>query len=499
MSNFRKYNGKWRLALLAIAVIAITGCATVGPEYEAPQMEMSAEWNTDIDPALLPKAELVRQWWTLFNDPLLNRLIESASENNLDLLSAIARVGEHRARLGIAESDQYLTADVTAGVTRQMTSENSTGDGQENSIYSSGINLGWEIDLFGRVRRSIEAASADYQISEEDRTDVMISLYSHVALTYIEIRTNQARLTTAQANIESFNSVLTLTQSRFKHGLASGLDVAQAESLLARAEAEIPSLRTAVTQGINNLHVLLGLKPGSINGELKTPQLIPLPPAKAAVGVPADLLRQRPDIRKAERQLAAQTARIGVVTADLYPSFSLSGSLGYESLDAGNLVNPGSQMYSVGPSLRWNIFSRGRIRNHINAQDAITRQALFAYEQTVLNGLSEVENALKAYTEDRLRLDALERSVEAVHRSVKLSTNLYKQGLVDFQPVIDAQRNKLDSENQLASAKGESAANFIRLYTALGGGWDPKQPASVVRKTADQGKSLHVENKGGTK
>ena len=345
------------------------------------------------------------------------------------------------------------------------------------------MGASWEIDLFGRIRRTVEAATADYQASEEDRTDVMISLYSNVSLTYLEIRTNQARLAAAEANIVSQKEVLGLTRSRFKHGLATDLDVAQAERLLASAEAEIPPLRIALSQGINNLAVLLGSQPGSLHRELMEPQQIPLPPARATVGVPADLLRQRPDIRRAERQLASQTARIGVATADLYPTFSLSGVFGYESINTSDLFDAGSRAFSFGPSLRWNIFSGGRIRNQIKAQDAITRQFLLAYEQSVLNGLREVENTLKAYIEDRVRLAALERSVEAARRSVKLATDLYKQGLADFQPVLDAQRDQFNFENQLASARGDSAANFARLYTALGGGWDPEQHTQLAVRT----------------
>lgn len=460
-----------RRLLPVIALALLTGCATVGPDYKAPNMNVAATWQAPPDPALLPGRSQVRQWWTLFNDPLLNRLIEEASQNNRDLLTAMARVEETRARLGVVRGDRLPSVDASAGVSRSRTSENAGGTGRTDTLYAPAIGASWELDLFGRIRRSVEAAEAEYQASEEDRTDVMITLYAQVAITYLDVRTAQARLAAAEANITSQEEVLALTESRLAHGLATNLDLARAKSLLARAQSEVPPLRIAISQGVNNLAVLLGRAPGTLHAKLMAPKPIPLPPARVTVGVPADLLRQRPDIRRAERTLAAQTARIGVATAALYPSFSLTGSFGFESVDTADLFDAASRAFSFGPSLRWNIFSGGRLRNLVKAQDAVTQQSLFFYEQTVLNGLREVENTLKAYVEDRVRLAALERSVAAARHSVKLSTDLYTQGLVDFQPVLDAQRDQFNFENQLAAARGDSAANFVRLYKALGGGW----------------------------
>ncbi len=471
--NFQK------LIILGLLFVLV-GCASVGPDYKVPEIEMHSDWQTVSDPAMLPRAELVQKWWTLFNDPVLNRYIEEASLNNFDLLTAIARVEETRARLGVATGGRLPSVDVSASVLRGMTSENNFGTGAADTFYSNGIGASWEIDLFGRIRRSVEAATAQYQASEEDRTDVMISLYSSVSLTYLEIRTSQARLGAAKSNIESRKDLLDLTKSRLEHGLATELDLARAKSLLSSAEASVPPLRLAVSRGINNLAVLLGKRPGTLHEELLNSKPIPLPPLKVTIGVPADLLRQRPDIRKAERILAAQTARIGVEKSALYPSFSLTGSFGFESIDAGDLFDAGSRVFSFGPSLRWNIFSGGKIRNLVKAQDAVTRQSLFAYEQTVLNGLREVENNLKAYVEDRIRLAALERSVKAARHSVLLATDLYTQGLVNFQPVLDARRDQFNYENQMAAAKGDSAANFVRLYASLGGGWDPNHSRTPV-------------------
>lgn len=461
------------LIAIALSAAMITACAAVGPDYQRPEMELPAAWKTVGDPALLPRAELVQQWWSLFNDPLLDRLIRSARENNRDLLAAVARVEEARANLGLARGEALPQLDGEGSATRQRSSDNGLSPGINETVYAAGATAGWEIDLFGRIRRSVEAATADYQASAEDRTDMLISLYANVALAYLDLRTFQARLTSAQANIASQTEVLALTRSRFRHGLATDLDVAQAERVLAGTEAAVPPLKIGLSQTLNALAVLLGQAPGHLDAALSTPRAIPLPPERVTVGVPANLLRQRPDVRRAERQLAAQTARIGVFKADLYPSFSLFGSLGLESIDSGDLLDAGSRVFTFGPSLRWNIFSGGRIRQRVKAQDARTQQALFGYEQAVLNALREVENALVAYVEDRSRLSALERSVTASRRSVKLATDLYKQGLVDFQQVLDAQRDQFSFENQYAASRGNSAANFVRLYAALGGGWDP--------------------------
>lgn len=474
LPQFRHLGGNRAAGLLLAALLLMmTGCAAVGPNYEPPSVQLASQWSEPLDPALVPGGEAVRQWWTLFDDPTLTRLIEEAAESNLDLMAAVARVEEARARLGIVTGERQPQAFANGDISRRRASENSLGAGYTETFFTPGLSASWELDLFGRIRRSVEAATADYQASEEDRTDVMITLYTRVALTYLDVRTFQARLSAAESNIASQKEVLELTQARFRNGLATDLDVAQAERILASSESEVPPLRIALSTAVNTLAVLQGRPPGTLNDQLMAAAPIPLPPARATVGVPADLLRQRPDIRAAERNLAAQTARIGVATADLYPSFTLAGAFGFESVDLEDLFEAGSRTLSFGPSLRWQIFSGGSIRSRIDAQDAVTKQALLAYEQRILSALNEVENALRAYLEDRIRLSALGRSVAASQRSVRLSTNLYKQGLVDFQNVLDAQRAQFTAENLLAEARGNSAENFVRLYAALGGGWDP--------------------------
>lgn len=444
---------------------------------------MPEYWHHSTDPAFEPDKASIYRWWTVFEDPMLTQLIEQVADSNLDLKLAIARVDEARARLGVVSGERVPMIDTTGDMSRQRGSENDAVMGGTTFTRNTiGLDASWEVDLFGRVRRSIEEAAANFESVQEDRNDVMVTMSAEVALTYLAIRTFQARLAAASGNIDSQRQVLALTRSRFKHGLATDLDVAQAERILGSTEAEVPPLRIELSRAINTISVLLGQNPGAFFEELSTEKPIPLPPDKITVGIPADLLRQRPDIRRAERELAAQTARIGIAKADLYPRLSLTGTFGLAAIDSKNLFESNSHAYSFGPSVRWNLFDGNRIRNQIKVEDARAEQALLRYEQTLLRALNEAENAFTAYMEQGLRLKALERTVVAAHRSVKLATNLYKEGLTDFQNVLDAQRALFVIENQVAESKGNTVAILVRLYKALGGGWNPD------KDTTDGGK-----------
>ncbi len=461
-------------SILLATILMATGCMTVGPDYKKPTPSMPEYWHQSIDPALVPDNALIYHWWKIFEDPMLTQLIEQAADTNLDIKVAVARVNEARARLRAVSGEQGPLIDATGDTRRQRGSENDVSmGGTTYTRHAVGLDASWEVDLFGRVRRSVEAVAADLQSIREDQNDVMVTLYAEVALTYLAIRTYQSRLTAASGNIDSQKQVLALTRSRFKHGLATDLDVAQAERVLGSSEAEVPPLRIELSRAINTIGVLLGRNPGTFYEKLNPVKPIPVPPYKITIGIPADLLRQRPDIRRAERELAAQTARIGIAKADLYPRLSLLGTFGLAAIDSKNLFESGSRAFTFGPSLRWNLFDGNRIRSLVKVEDARTEQILLRYEQTLLNALNETENALTRYKEQRLRLEALERTVVAARRSVKLATGLYKEGLTDFQNVLDAQRALFTFENQYAEARGDSVANLVRLYKALGGGWEP--------------------------
>ena len=471
------------LLLAGFLILLAAGCVSVGPDYKTPELPVPAVWQEGEDPALVPAEEEVICWWTLFDDPLLEQLIEMGRQSNLDLRIAVARVKEARARLGVAAGENWPAVDAAGSAMRQRSSENSLSQGSgTNSVYNVGLDASWELDLFGRISRSVEAARAVYQASEEDRVDVLISLYAEIARTYFNVRTSQARLAAAEGNLTSQRQVLDLTRSRFRNGLATGLDVAQAERVLAASEAAVPPLRIELTRAINSMAVLLGKPPGALFDELSEPAPIPVPPAQVTVGVPADLLRQRPDIRRAERQLAAQTARIGIATADLYPRLSLSGSFAFEALESGDLFKSGSRAFAFGPTVRWLLFDGNRVRNQIKVEDALAEQALYQYEQSMLNALNEAENAMTQYLQQRDTLAALERSQQAGRRSVKLATGLYKDGLSDFQNVLDSQRALFEIENQLAAARGDTVINLVQLYKAIGGGWNPAGPQDVSKE-----------------
>ncbi len=462
--------GALRLAGLLVPLI-LAGCMAVGPNYRTPESELPETWRREADPALVRDEALVRHWWRLFEDPLLDELIGAAEQGNRDLRRTVARVREARARLGVARGERMPEAIAQGSVLRQRGSDNSLGAGYTETFYRAGVDASWEIDLFGRIGRSVEAAAADFQATEEEYRDVLVSLYAEVAQVYLDIRTLQARLVATRGNLASQQQALRLTRSRFENGLATGLDVAQAEQLLAASEAEVAPLQIALSRAIHTLSVLLGEPPGARFEQLSEYRPIPVPPGSVAVGVPADLLRQRPDIRRAERLLAAQTARIGVARADLYPRLSLSGTFAFEAIDSGDLFKGSSRAFGFGPTVRWLLFDGARVRNQVRVEDARTEQALNQYEQTVLNALKEVEGAMTEYLDQRDRLEALERAVSAARRSLQLATRLYRDGLVNFQNVLDAQRTLFDGENQLAVARGHTAMNLVALYRALGGGW----------------------------
>lgn len=478
------------LSLLGALVLSafLGGCA-VGPDYVPPKAETPETWHNPSDPALVPDQAAIREWWTVFNDPLLTQLVKDALDGNRDLKAAVARVKEARARLGVAVGAWFPQADAYGEVERSRKSDHALMAVGTNTTYSVGIASNWEIDLFGKISRSVESATALYQASEEDRNDVMVSLCAETARTYLAVRTLQARLEASRGNIESQKQVLELTQSRFKFGLATDLDVAQAQQILATSESELPPLRRGLTEAINTLTVLVGSAPGALTDILSAFAPIPTLPDQVAVGVPADLLRRRPDVRRVERELAAQTARIGVATADLYPQFALNGSFGWAALASGDVFLKGSREWDLIPGVRWNVFDAGRIRNQVKVEDARTEQALLSYEQTILVALKEVENALSAYAEERLRVQALERSVAAAQRTVYLSTALYKEGLADFQNVLDAQRSLFVLENQLAEARGTTASDLVALYRALGGGWEAEPSSQEPREEGEPGDS----------
>jgi multidrug efflux system outer membrane protein len=443
----------------AFVVLVLTGCAAVGPKYVPPETSFSQSWHTQLKGGLSADKidpRILASWWTLFNDPVLSALIERAVAGNLDLKKACARVREARASRGITKAGMFPTLDITGSDTWTRSSKD-TGTGKTNQLYAASFDSGWELDIFGGVRRSVEASEADLEAVQEDLHDVLVSLLAEVALNYVEVRTLQAQLTVAEANLEAQTETHQLTVWRYQAGLSDELAVQQARYNLENTRSQIPTLRMALEEAMNRIAVLLGEQPGKIHGEVEKREPIPVTPLKVAVGVPADLLRRRPDIRRAERELAAQTARVGVATADLYPKFTLSGSIGVEALSLSDLLS--------------NLFSSGAIRQNIEVQSALQEQALFQYEAAILGALEDVENALVAFAEEQHRRDDLHEATQAAQKAVELAQHKYQAGLIDFGDVLDAQRSLLSFQDQLAQSKGTTTSNLIRIYKALGGGW----------------------------
>jgi NodT family efflux transporter outer membrane factor (OMF) lipoprotein len=454
-------------------LLLLAGCTTVGPDYVPPEMSAPPQWTAEMGGGLMAEhtdLQALASWWSTLNDPILTSLLERAIEGNLDLRQARARVLEARARRGVSEAGRFPNVDAS-GSARLIRGSEETGSGEERELYAAGFDAAWELDLFGGKRRAVEAAEAGLQASEEDLRDVLVSLTAEVALNYVEVRSFQTRLSVAKANLDAQTETYDITKWRFQAGLATQLDVEQAKYGLEQTRANIPGLQIGLEQAKNRLSVLLGQPPGSLDDALAEHKPIPVAALEVAVGVPADALRRRPDVRRAERQLAARTAQVGVATADLYPKFSLLGSIGLEALSLGNLFSADSRTHSGGAVFSWPVFDAGAIRSNIEVQSALQEQALFQYEAAVLTALEEVENALVAYAKEQHRRASLTEGTQAAQNAVDLAQSQYSSGLIDFNNVLIAQRSLLSFQDQLAMSDGEVTSNLITLYKALGGGW----------------------------
>jgi multidrug efflux system outer membrane protein len=471
--------------LLSLACVLASACA-VGPDYVRPEPKLPASWQTVGGEVSTVAGTPVGRWWDAFGDPELTSLVERATRANLDLAQAMGRVAESESLYKVSRAAEFPSLDSDAEVTRERSSVNALfPGGVESTVYGIGVSASWEVDLFGRVRRSVEAAGAKVQASDDDRRGVLVAVIAEVASAYVDVRTIQRRLAVASANLESQGKIVELTRIRHEGGIASSLDVAQAESIYANTRTVIPPLQAALARAINRLNTLLGENPGGVDAELAQTAPIPPRPASLTIALPVDMVRQRPDVRQAERQLAAETALIGVAAADLYPRLTLLGSFGFDSTDIAKLFTGPSRSYSVGPSVMWNVFDAGRIRGLIGAEEARTAQALAFYQQTILLALEEVENDLITYGRLQEERAATVDAVKAAYVALDLATALYKDGLADFQNVLDAQRTALQFDDALARVDGASIQTLVQLYRALGGGWSALEPPAPDQKQQD--------------
>jgi len=472
-------SARWHPALLAgvVSFCLVAGCA-VGPDYEVPDTEVPDAWAAAVAAEMSAAEPDLEVWWTVLEDTLLTDLIRRAEVSNRDLQVAVARVKEARALRGVAKGGLLPDVDLAGAFTRTQLSENGQGaalgpDPEPMNLWNGGFDASWEIDVFGGRRRAVEAAGAELEASVENWRDVLVSLYAEVASAYIDVRALQARIAYARSNAGAQRESVELTRTRFELGLTSALDVAQARSNLANTEAQIPQLEIQLSGAENRLAVLLGQVPGSLDTELATAGTIPDPPAGVTVGLPADLLRRRPDVRRAERQLAAQTARIGVATAELYPKFGLTGFFQLEAMDFEDLGESGSATWGFTPGFSWRLFSGGKIRGQIRAEEARAEAQYHTYENTVLRALEDAENAMVGYERERVRRARLREAVQASEEAVDLVHTQYLSGLTNFQNYLDAQRSLFNQQDQLAASEGLVVQNLIALNKALGGGWSP--------------------------
>lgn len=488
-----------RLSVLALGC-ALSACA-VGPDYRAPRTATPDEWHALPETgvrAASPDDPTLASWWTALDDPILNQLIERALEENKNVKQAVARVAESRARRAASGFAPLLpSVDASAGASRtDSDSRTSGGDGfedldgglssQGDTVYTGGLDARWEIDLFGGNRRTLEALTAQLQASEADLRDVLVTLLGDVALGYVNVRTQQSRLTFAERNLEAQRSSYENVDFRAQAGLASTLELERGKTSYEQLRAQLPVLESNLSQAMNRLAVLTGQPPGALAELLQERRAVPGAPLDIAAGVPLDALRRRPDIRSAERRLAAQTAQVGVATAALYPSLSLSGSISLQSLTGSELISDGYQTNRSGLSLSIPLFHGGALRQNLNAQNALLDEALATYELTVLTAYEEVENALASWTNEQRRHEALVAAVASARRASELAQLQYNSGLVDFETVLDADRQLISLEDSLASSDGEMTSNMIRLYKALGGGWSVFPSATTAAAPASR-------------
>ena len=477
----------------------VVSCMSVGPDFKKPTAPLTDSWLGASRGSMEGVPVDSGAWWKLLRDPMLDNLIATASNENLTLQGAATRVAEARANLAIAVGSQLPQRQRATGQAAAIgLSDNAPNVAFGDKRFSSlqvGFDAAWELDLWGQFRRGVESADAGLLASLAGYDDALVTVTAEVALVYVALRTAEERLALARQNVKIQQDTSRLANVRFKEGEVSELDVTQARSLLRDTEALIPQLQTGIRQAKNALSTLLGRPPGDLtdimgrNGKAKK---IPIPPDGIAVGIPADLLRRRPDIRLAEYLAAAQSARIGFAKADFYPRVSLAGSLGFDTSEEGgfasnnatssDLFKGNSFTYSAGPSVEWPILNYGRIRNRVRVEDARLQQLLIAYQNKVLLAAREVEDALEAFVRSRESVNYLTGSVKDAQRSVDLALIQYREGSVDYQRVLETQRFLVRQQDKLAEKRGGVVLNLVAAYKALGGGWEIRRGETILHE-----------------
>ncbi|KAA1011434.1 efflux transporter outer membrane subunit [Paraburkholderia panacisoli] len=502
------------LALYILACLVMTGC-TVGPNFERPQTATPDVFNRTQSAQASSKAvesEFSPQWWTLFNDPMLDSLEQQLTDANLDVAAASARLRQSRAEQRIAGAEEYPTLDGAASYYRERGSPNGilsllgvtpTGSQPQSAsgaaplgvaplpgskgspaynLYQFGFDASWELDIWGRARRGVEAATALSDASYEDRNAVLLSARAELARDYVQLRDTQALLKIARQNLEIARDATKLTETRVREGVTTNLDVDNASAQAESIESLIPTFESRSETTINAIGVLLAMEPGALGQTLSEPRDVPALPDQVPIGVPSELVQRRPDIRKAEAQLHAATAAIGMAKADFYPRISLNGSAGFQSLQLTNLADWASGQFVVGPSITLPIFEGGRLKGTLHLREAQQQEAAIVYKRTVLEAWREVDDALIVYDAEQRRRDRLTTVVSLNQRALSIARQRYKAGAVDFLDVLNVQRQLLDAQSNLEQSKANAAANLITLCKVLGGGWESAYPNPYVSR-----------------
>ena len=458
---------------LLLAVFMPSACTTVGPDYSPPDLQTPASWKNDVSGVISDtqsQEETLAKWWTTFNDPVLSDLMEQSVAGNLNLKQALNSVRQARIQRGITDADRFPSVN-SSGSAGRTYSKDMSGDFTGTNSFRLGLDASWEVDLFGGIRRSIEAADANLEATEESYRDVLVSLLAEVALNYTEVRSYQAQVLVAESNLRSQEETYNITKWRYQAGLTTELDVENASKNLEQTRSQIPSLKSGLEQAKNRIAVLVGREPGALDSEIDEYRPVPVAPNEIALGIPADLLRRRPDLRKAARELAAQTAKIGVAEANLYPKITLSGNIGLSALNLGDLLGTDSLSTGATSGISWPVYQAGKIMKNIELQWATHEQRLIAYKSALLTALEDVENALISYSYDLARRESLLKASESAEQAAETSRAQYSSGLIDFQSVLEAESTLLTFQNNVVQSDAQIIKDLIGLYKALGGGW----------------------------